>query len=413
MSAHLGRAQILLEQSRFELAEKELRIELADDPDHPLAHALLALCLARAKNFKEAMSEAKLAIHLGPDLAFGHYVLASVLDDQECYNEAEDAVQEALRLDPEDPDYFAMLSQIKLNQRRWPEALEAAERGLQLDSEHVSCTNLRAIALVKLNRKEEAGATIATALAREPENAISHANQGWTLLQRNESEKAMEHFREALRLNPELDWAREGIVEALKARHFIYRIMLGYFFWMSRLSSRAQWGVVIGGYFGYRILLSFAENNPAAAPFIWPVLILYIIFAVLTWIARPLFNLLLRLHPFGRLALSREQVIASNWVGGCLAFALLNLVIWLLTKHPTALTAAITGGAMVIPIAGSFYASGKRRRTLMRYTLVLAGLAIALLTLALFDIALASSLFWIFLLGIFAFQWVANALLMR
>ncbi|NUM75716.1 hypothetical protein HUU40_15245, partial [candidate division KSB1 bacterium] len=71
------------------------------------------------------------------------------------------------------------------------------------------------------------------------------------------------------------------------------------------------------------------------------------------------------------------------------------------------------GGAMVIPIAGSFYASGKRRRTLMIYTLVLAGLAIALLTLDLFDIALASSLFWIFLLGIFAFQWVANALLMR
>lgn len=413
MSAHLDRAQILLEQSRFELAEKELRLELAEDPDHPLAHALLALCLARAKNFKSALSEAKLAIHLGPDLAFSHYVLASVLDDQERYAEAETAVQEALRLDPEDPDYFAMLSQIKLNQRQWPEALEAAERGLQLDSEHVSCTNLRAIALVKLNRKEEAGATIATALRRDPENAISHANQGWTLLQRHEPEKAMEHFREALRLDPELDWAREGIVEALKARHFIYRIMLGYFFWMSRLSSRAQWGVVIGGYLGYRVLLSFAENNPAAAPFIWPVLILYIIFAVLTWIARPLFNLLLRLHRFGRLALSREQIVASNWVGGCLGFALFNLAVWLLTNHPTALIAGITGGAMVIPIAGSFYASGKRRRTLMIYTLVLAGLAIALLTLDLFDIALASSLFWIFLLGIFAFQWVANALLMR
>ncbi len=35
----------------------------------------------------------------------------------------------------------------------------------------------------------------------------------------------------------------------------------------------------------------------------------------MTWIADPLFNLVLRLNRFGRLVLTREQIIASNLLG--------------------------------------------------------------------------------------------------
>lgn len=413
MSARLDRVEVLMQQARFKLAEQELRQELAEDPHQPHAHAMLALCLAGEKKYAEAQREAEAAVHLAPDFAYCHYVLASVLADQDRFADAEPVAREALRLDPEDADYYALLSRIHLGRRRWNEALAAAEQGLQLDAEHVGCTNLRALALVKLNRREEAGATIDAALARNPENAVTHANQGWTLLQRHQPEKAMEHFREALRLDPELDWARAGIVEALKARHFIYRLMLGYFFWMSRLSQRAQWGVVIGGYLGYRFLYSFAQNNPAYAPFLWPVLILYFLFAVMTWIARPLFNLLLRCNRFGRLALSREETLASNWVGGSLASALLCLVLWLVTRNSTALLAALTSGLMVIPIAGTFRASGKPRRTLAIYTGVLGGLVLLAIALELADSPLTGALLALVLLGIFVFQWVANALLSK
>jgi Tfp pilus assembly protein PilF len=76
------------------------------------------------------------------------------------------------------------------------------ERGLERSPEDVPCTNMRAMALVRLNRRDEAGATIATALARNPEIAFSHANQGWTLLHQGDHRRAIEHFREALRLDP-------------------------------------------------------------------------------------------------------------------------------------------------------------------------------------------------------------------
>lgn len=42
------------------------------------------------------------------------------------------------------------------------------------------------IALVNLGRNQEAGAAIQTNLAKDPENAATHANQGWALLHRGE-----------------------------------------------------------------------------------------------------------------------------------------------------------------------------------------------------------------------------------
>src|SRR5438876_7808655 len=125
--------------------------------------------------------------------------------------------------------------------------------------------------MVKLGRKAEAGTTIDAALARNPDSAVTHANQGWTLLEKGEPKKALEHFREALRLDPENEWARHGIVEALKARNVIYGLMLRHFLWMSKLSPAAQWGVILGGYFLNRMLGTAAKTSPDLAPWLLPI----------------------------------------------------------------------------------------------------------------------------------------------
>ena len=60
-----------------------------------------------------------------------------------------------------------------------------------------------------------------------------------------------------------------------------------------------------------------------------PVLVLSFAFLMLTWISSPLFNLLLRFNRFGRLALSRDQRIASSWIGGCFVLAAVSFVVYL------------------------------------------------------------------------------------
>jgi tetratricopeptide (TPR) repeat protein len=421
MNPNLQRALLLYDQSRYEQAETELRQSLATDPHDPYAHALLGLCLANREQFKEATEEAQQAVHLAPDFPFAHYALAHILHDRNRDDEALPVVNEALRLDSSEPSYFALLSGIHLAERHWPAALEAAERGLQLDSEHTACTNLRAIALVKLGRKSEAGQTIDAALSRNPDNSLTHANQGWTLLEKGEPKKALEHFREALRLDPDNGWARQGIVEALKARNIIYAVMLRYFLFMGKLSKRAQWGVVLGGYFGSRALNVVAKTNPDLQPYILPLQVFYLSFVVMTWIADPLFNLLLRLNRFGRLALSREKIVASNWLGVCLLIALVSLGGWLAFGFKSAwLAGAILFGVLLLPTSGTFKCpEGWPRNIMAIYT---GGLAcVALGSIALFSQSDANQqnlaenagflLGALVFIGAFASTWIFNIIL--
>jgi len=355
MNPQLQRGLLLYQQSRYEFAENEFRQALATDPDDAYAHSMLSLCLVEREQFDPATAEAKQGVHLAPDEPFAHYALARVFSSRNHYAEALNAIQEAIRLDPSDADYFAALANIHVQEERWRDALQAAERGLEQDAEHVGCTNLRAIALVKLGRREEAGATIEEALKKAPENAFTHANQGWTYLNKGEPKKALEHFRESLRLDPANEWARHGIVEALKARNIIYAVMLKYFLWMARLSRGARWGIILGGYFGNQLLASMARSNPAIAPWILPLRILYITFAVMTWLAYPLFNLMLRMSRFGRLALLPEQIVESNWVGTSLLFALLSFSAYLVSDNWSPwLYATLVFGLMMLPLTGVF-----------------------------------------------------------
>ena len=269
-SPQLQRALILHQQGRHDMAEKELRQFLAATPENAFALAVLAISLAELRRRDEAEAAAREAIGHEPDLAFAHYALARVLTDRNRLDDASAAIREAVRLEPDDADYHGMNAAIELGKERWQAALDAAETGLQMDPEHVTCNNLRAMALVKLGRQNEAGNTIDNALSREPDNSFSHANKGWTLLEQGRRKEALAHFQESLRLEPGNEWAREGLVEALKAGNPIYAVALKYFLWMQKLSSGARWGIIVAGYFGNRLLGQIASSNPDWAPWIAP-----------------------------------------------------------------------------------------------------------------------------------------------
>jgi tetratricopeptide (TPR) repeat protein len=422
MNPHYDRALLLYQQSRYDLAEQELRQALADEPSDASAHALLALCLCDRKDYPAAMHEAREAIHLGPDIPFTHYALAQILYHRDHLQEAEAAIEQALQLAPWDADYYSLLASIRFGQRRWPSALEAAEQGLALDAEHVGCTNLRAMSLVKLGRRIEAGDALRTALSREPEDALTHANQGWTLLEQRQPQKALEHFREALRLEPNMEWARLGIVEALKARNFLYRQMLRYFLWLGRLSGRARWGVVLGVLVVQQMLSSDAVPM-ALAPLSRILFWCLIGFVWLTWTADPLFNLLLRLNRMGRLALSREQIRASNCVGACIALALIALAAWIATGNDLFSVMAMMAAFLVLPVTGTFKCPAGRPRLLMGlYTIVLIAVGAGVLAILQFGqylpkeawglaLAAAKLLGWTYFLGAAASTWLVNLLL--
>ena len=413
MTAHLKRAMVLFEQARHKLAARELRQHLSHDPQDAVAHALLSICLTNGEKHQKATAEAQQAIHLDPELSLAHHALAVAYQNRNRLDEARTAIREAIRLDPYDPMLFSTLAGIQFNRRKWDKSLRAAERGLEIDPEDVECANYRAMALVKLGRKQDARATLKTALARDPDNAATHANQGWTLLEQVRPRESMQHFQEALRLDPDLDWARLGIVEAMKARNVIYRLLLAYFLWTSKLSNKSQWIFLIGLYIGFRVIRSLARANPGLEPFVWPVIIVYIGFVALTWIGQPLFNLLLRIDRYGRLALSREQVVASNWIGACLLGALICLGTGLMLQQKEVLYGALGCVLLIIPLSATFECSaGWPKYTMAALSIALAGLGIIGFGLHIVSPSLGNALFGIFIAGAMLSSWVGNALMM-
>jgi tetratricopeptide (TPR) repeat protein len=332
MTAHFQRGVVLYQQGRHDEAIAEFQRHLLESPDDAMVHALISHCLTELGKPQEASDHAQKAIALAPESAIGFRALGRSMLARNRLREAQAAIEEGLRLDPEDAETWALLSQSHLMNRDWRKALEAADRGLTIEPDHTACTNLRAQSLVQLGDRKAAAATMDVALALDPDDSWTHANQGWSLLHANDPKKAMEHFREALRLDPMNDWAKAGIVEAMQARNIIYRYLLRYFLWAGRLPASWQWGLVLGGYLGNRMLNQLAESVPAVAPFVYPIIGLYLAFAVLTWLGPSLFNLLLRFNRFGRHALSQDQVRGANLLAigflPTLAMLILGVLLW-------------------------------------------------------------------------------------
>lgn len=378
MTHHRDRALLLMEQGRAGMARDQLQQALRDDPHDPFLLALLALCQADLGEKAAALETARLATVHGPDTPFAHYALSCALVDLSRADEAADEARRALALDPYEGDYHAALAVAHLQRRRWADALAAADAGLEADPEHVRCANLRAQALVLLGRRDEAAGTLGEALALDPENPHTHANQGWALLHRGRPHEALGHFREALRLDPGSAWARDGLVEAMKARNPVYAVLLRYFLWMGRLDRTTQWLIIVGGVVGGRHVVRALNAQPGMEPVALGVTALYLGWVLVTWTAEQLFNLVLFLDPVGRYALTREQRIASGLLGPVLLLALAMAVAGFVSGSTPLLVGAALAAGLMVPVAATFRVSGTGRLVMG----CIAGCTAALLALA-------------------------------
>lgn len=404
----LQRAAQLVELKRWKEAEQQLHLVLFSEPNSQDALCLLAICQSGLDKNKEALATIKQCIGQQPDNDYYLYLHGLFSLHENNWRDALQYANSAIAFNPNQADYFGLTSSIYLQQRDWKKALENANQGLSLDPDNLVCLNNRSTALLKQGDKSESFNTIHEALAQDPENDHTHANYGWGQLERGDHKAALESFREALKINPDNDLAKAGLVEGLKARYLFYRIWLKYAFWMSNLKAKGQWFFIIGIYVGVRVLRYVADNNSDLAVFLKPIIYAYMVFAISSWLIDPISNLFLRLNVYGRYALTRNEVIASNFVGVSLACGLLSIGVWLVTGHEMYLLLMMYFGFMMLPLGSMLNPiTTSKKRMLVGYTIVLA-------LVGLFGILTDEFTLWmIFLFGIVAYGWVANALIVR
>lgn len=207
-----------------------------------------------------------------------------------------------IRLAPDVASYRVQLASVLFEGLRYAEVVAATDEALALDPASAGALNLRGLALIHLGRRAAAAAVLEGARVQAPNDDAAHANVGWVLLHRGRTREAAAAFREALRLNPHSEWARRGLRETVKAWNVLYRLLLPYLLWMDRLSTVQRYAVIGGLSLGGLLLP--------------PLLVVALPLLIVTWVGKPLFNLVLALTPDGRRIGSGTDRFLGVLVGG-------------------------------------------------------------------------------------------------
>lgn len=405
----IEKVNILIGQQKYEEAERILKDLLSSDANNIYLLTLFAEVNLQQDKFDVAEKIIQNAITLAPDEAHLFYVKSRVEANQGNLDLAEKSALQAVAFDPYDADYFAMLAHLKLLKKQFKEGLEIANKALEIDAENILAINCRSTALIKLNKSEEAFTTIEGALREDPNNAYTHANYGWGLLENGNPKKALEHFKESLKNDPNSEYAQSGMVEAIKATNPIYKMFLKYSFWMHNLTSKYQWGVIVGFYFGFKFLRVLASNNKALEPFLMPIIILLAVIAFSTWVIQPISNLFLRFNKYGNILLNKDEKLSSNFVAGSLLFSIVGIVFLLILGEEKYLSIVFFGLAMMLPLSVMF-SPAKSKNTLVIYTISMAIIGLSAIGIALNNGVLMNGFSLLFMLAFFGFQWFANYL---
>lgn len=373
------RGELMLQQGRYDDAAAFFKEAISANPENDSAYAELSTCLLEMEGRrKDALLAIDEAIALDPEQGSYRALRALVLCRLDRGEEALEAAAEAIALDPEAAFSYAAKAQAYMTLERWGAAEEQAKKSLQLDGDNHFAGNLLAMCLRLQGKKEENDQAVAQLLAENPEDLLAHYNAGWSALQDNDNKKAEEHFKEALRIDPSFDGAREGLKESFAARSAFYRAYLKYCFFMQRFTEKARWAIVIGFYLAYRFGMSvLSKINPILAIVFAAV---YLIFVLWGWLAPGIGHFMILLDRSARHALKKTEKLDGLAVGGGL---LLGLVMAIAGAALAISPLMIIGGTLcagALPATLALTNESKRGRwvfgSIMAYV-YLAGLGVA------------------------------------
>jgi tetratricopeptide (TPR) repeat protein len=352
-SAHLQRGLHLLRVRRYAEAEAAFKQALSGDPENDFALHKLAVCQWQQDGReKEALATIQQAIRVAPNESEHHALKAMLVGSVHSIDFAMGAANEAIRLDPTSAFAWYVRAYLHLNAKKLPKAEADARAALERDPDHSGAANVLSHALRLQGRIEENAGQIAAMLERDPEDDGNHTAAGWNALHARQYDRAQTHFREALRLNPDSEFARNGLIESFKSRSRIYRLHLRWTLWMSGKSNAFQWGIIIGIYVLARF--SSALFSGRYAPIAALLLVLYFVFVLWAHIARGLGNFMLVCDRFARHALHRSEKLEAWIVGLCVISAVVLGAIGAVFGHIVLLMFAGTLLAAAIPLSHTF-----------------------------------------------------------
>ena len=359
----LQRGRILREQGRHQEAEAYFKEAIAVDPDSDENYSELALCLFSMEGrSRDALACIDDAISRAPDNSHHHAIRGLILSKLKRGKDALEAADRAIAIDPDHAFNYAVKADAYSTLERWADAEQFARDALELDPNNDFAANMLASLLRLQGKQWESEIAVDKLLASDPEDPYAHFNAGWSALQAHQTEKAEGHFREALRLDPEFDAAREGLLESFKARSVFYRIYLRYCFWMQRFTSGNRWLIIIGLYLAFRF---GSKALQAISPFAAAVFVFaYLGFVFWVWLAPGIGSFLVMMDKSARYALKKAEKIEGSAVGGGMVVAVMAFGLGMVFSHLPSIILGVMLAASTVPAAMTFTNEQPRGRLL-------------------------------------------------
>ena len=351
--SELDHGLLLQDQGKLEEAESCFLGVLAREPENDFVYSRLALCrMSQSGRKRDALQSIDEAIRLRADESYYHSIRSLILGDLHRGKEALEAADRALALSPHDAIAYVAKASAYCDLQRWADAENWALQALAIDSDNVMAANILTHALRLQGKADQNAIAVDQLLANDPESSLSHVNAGWAALQRHDNSKAEEHFLEALRLDPDCEVAREGLLEAFKARSWFYRVYLSYCFAMQRFTGGKQWAIIIGLYLAYRFLAASLKN---VSPILWgAVVFLWLGFVMWVWLAPGIGNFLVLLDSSARHALKKGEKLLGIAVGGGLLLGIIFLVFGFWKSSDPLLAAGFGAIVSTVPASLTF-----------------------------------------------------------
>lgn len=406
---YIERARLLLKQKRYKDAEAEAALVLQHNPNDVDALQIIGHCRLDNRQTDEAIRLFQQCIGIDASDDYLYYLLAFAWYQKNKMDKSLHFLLQAISLFPYHAGYFSLQANIYITQKKYQLALEAANKGLSINAKDVSCLNARSKAQLRLNHKEAAFSTMQEALQLDPEDAHTHINYGWAFLEKNKHKEALQHFREALRLNPNSQYAKNGLKTALKCNLPFYRWLLQYQLWISQQSRFLRFGFILGIWFIVQLTVG---NDEAGHTSISSMVIIgvYLLLVLFSWLGNTLANLYLLCSRYGRYVLDTGEKWSALLVAASFIVASVFCVSGLLYNEQLLWNAAITASFSIIfnvlPMPLQPFRGGKKA-VLLQLLLLTGMLAIAATWI---NEDMAMVLRTIYLLALVACMWAGSLL---
>jgi tetratricopeptide (TPR) repeat protein len=203
---------IALQRSQFQIAEQQIALALALNPNAATANRDRGVALARLGRTSEALTCLDRAIALRPDDPDAHGNRGNVLRELGRFADALECHDKAIALRPASPILHYNRGIMLHDLDRLEEALASQERAIMLKPDYANAFNKRGMVLWALERYAEALASYDTAVALKPDFVDAYYNRGLALQDLGRPDEAIESYDRAIALAPDLAaaWSNRG-----------------------------------------------------------------------------------------------------------------------------------------------------------------------------------------------------------